>query len=29
MPVRPPKVKRKIKPLTQREGTEVDKFLDP
>jgi len=29
MPVNPPKVKRKIKPLTQSEGTEVSIFLEP
>jgi hypothetical protein len=29
IPVNPPRVKRKIKPLTQREGTEVSMFLEP
>jgi hypothetical protein len=29
IPVRPPRVNKKIKPLTQRRGTEVEIFLDP
>lgn len=29
MPVKPPRVKRKIKPFTQRRGTEEEVFLEP
>jgi len=29
MPVKPPKVKRKIKPFTQSKGTEVEIFFEP
>lgn len=29
MPVKPPRVNKKIKPLTHKRGTEVDRFLDP
>jgi hypothetical protein len=29
MPVKPPRVNKKINPLTQSNGTEVEEFLDP